>query len=83
MIILLCFISVIAGIFSFIGGTAFGMTSIGVLNYLLKKKKKVIINVQASKVQPSSCVVYEEINSAVSTSSKPIELQDIAAYGRI
>ena len=72
--IILLFISVIASIFCFIGGTVFGMTSIGVLKYFLKYKKKVKINVQASKVHPSSCVVYEEINYAESTSSKPIEL---------
>ena len=51
--------------------------------YFLKEKKRKELNAQGSKAQPSSGVVYEEINSAESTSSKPIELQDNAAYGRM
>ena len=75
--------SVIAGIFIFIGGTIFGatLTVVGFFIYFLKKKERNELNSQGSKVQLSSFVVYEEINSAVSTSSKPIELQDNAAYG--
>ena len=80
-------VSVIAGIFTFIGGTVFGATviSMGLLIYcMISKKKKSKLNVPASKVRPSSGVaVYEEINAAVSTSSKPIELQDNAAYGKM
>ena len=76
---------VIAGIFIFIGGTTFGssLTAVGFFIYFLKKKKRNELNAQGSKVQPSPGVLYEEINSAVSTSSKPIELQDNAAYGRM
>ena len=51
--------------------------------YFLIKKKRKELNAQGSKAQPSLGVVYEEINSAVSTTSKPIELQDNAAYGRM
>ena len=42
------------------------LTSMGFLIYMLKTKKKVKLNEEAIKVQPSSCVVYEEICSAVS-----------------
>ena len=79
------FFLVIAGIFVFIGGTIFGatLTAVGFFIYFLKKMKRKELNAQGSNVQPSSGVVYEEINSAESTSSKPIKLQDNAAYGRM
>ena len=71
-----------SGIFIFIVGTIFGaiLMCMGFLRYIMKNKKKIE---QGSEVQSSSGVVYEEINSAESTSSKPIELQGNATYGRM
>jgi len=75
------YFSAILDILIFIGGTLFGATLIfvGLLIIYLKKRQQ---KVQGVKVQPSSSVVYEEINSTVTT-AKSIELHDNTAYDQV